>query len=190
MRFLDDFSKYDWLWKNRIDDALRKFNSNDPTLEDFENQLVEFSNFEQDILQIQNQKQIGALSLKTDSVKTGLRKWISQWKITYAKDLFRQASSQIESLKDDMKHIKLKIEKPAQDIDSLGNVMHALEEIRAKQADIEISFRPVIDMYRILEIYIPEVMEKEEINPQQILDRDWNELVQQAGQVRDELMTR
>jgi hypothetical protein len=72
-----------------------------------------------------------------------------------------------------MKHIRLKIEKPAQDIDSLGNVMHALSEIRAKQADIEISFRPVIDMYRILDNYIHDLVEKEDIDPQQILDKDW-----------------
>jgi len=32
----------------------------------------------------------------------------------------------------------LKIEKPAQDIDSLGNVMSALEEIRKKESEIEI----------------------------------------------------
>jgi hypothetical protein len=30
----------------------------------------------------------------------------------------------------------LKIEKPAKDIDSLGGVMYALEEIRKKQSDI------------------------------------------------------
>lgn len=65
-----------------------------------------------------------------------------------------------------MKHIKLKIEKPAVDIDSLGNVMSALEEIRVKESQIEIDFRPVIDMYRLLEIYIPEIMEKEEVDPQ------------------------
>jgi dynein heavy chain len=187
LRFLDDFSKYDWLWKNRIDDMLRKFNSQEPTLEDFENELLKFSEFESDIRQIQDQKQIGALSLKTKSVKEGLDRWIKQWQTTYAKDLLRQASSQVEALKDDMKHIRLKIEKPAQDIDSLGNVMHALSEIRAKQADIEISFRPVIDMYRILDNYIHDLVEKEDIDPQQILDKDWQELVLHAGTVRDEL---
>jgi dynein heavy chain len=86
-----------------------------------------------------------------------------------------------------MKHIKLKIEKPASDIDSLGNVMNALEEIRIKESEIEIDFRPVIDMYRLLEVYIPEIMEKEEVDPQVILDRDWSNLVKQAQSVRDEL---
>jgi hypothetical protein len=52
----------------------------------------------------------------------------------FAKDLHNKALNKIEDLKDDMKQIRLKIEKPAQDIDSLGNVMHALEDIRKREA--------------------------------------------------------
>jgi len=44
----------------------------------------------------------------------------------------------LENLTDDIKQIRLKIEKPVKDIDSLGNVMHALEEIRLKESEIEI----------------------------------------------------
>lgn len=68
------------------------------------------------------------------------------WKDAYAKDLHKKAKTMLEHLTDDMKQIKLKIEKPAQDIDSLGNVMSALEEIRKKESEIEIQFRPVVDM--------------------------------------------
>jgi dynein heavy chain len=166
IRFLEDFSRYDWLWKERIDERLRKFNAKQPQLEDFEAELSRFTTIEEEIKSIDANKQIGALSLKTDSVKSGLTRWITQWKQSFAKDLHKKASTMIESLQDDMKHIKLKIEKPAQDIDSLGSVMQALEEIRTKESEIEIEFRPVIDMYRLLEVYIPEVMEKEEVSPQ------------------------
>jgi hypothetical protein len=41
----------------------------------------------------------------------------------------------LESLMDELKQIQLKIDKPAVDIDSLGSVMSALEEIRKKQSD-------------------------------------------------------
>lgn len=57
----------------------------------------------------------------------------------------------LEQLNDDMKQIRLKIEKPAKDIDSLGSVMFALEEIRRKESEIDIDFRPVIDMFALLE---------------------------------------
>jgi chromosome segregation ATPase len=133
--------------------------------------------------------QIGALSLKTNNVKTGLQKWIIQWKDAYAKDLLKKAQTNIDKLTEEIKHIKLKIEKPAKDIDSLGNVMHALDEIRKKQSTIEIEFRPVIEMYNLLENYLDDDQINKEGNkdPSSIINKDWEELVQQSVQVRNDL---
>jgi hypothetical protein len=44
----------------------------------------------------------------------------------------------------------LKIDKPAQSIDSLGSVMSALEEIRRKQSSFSIEIRPITEMYDLL----------------------------------------
>jgi dynein heavy chain len=179
-KFLQGFEDYNWLWTKKIDDALKHFNSKKPELEDFEAKLSKFVEDETEILKIPDTHQIGALSLKTSNVKMGLKKWIESWKDSFAKDLHKRAKSRMEQLTDMIKQIKLKIDKPAKDIDSLGNVMHALEEIRRKQADIEIEFRPVIEMCNLLETYLPEVMEKEEMDPSTILDKDWGALVQSA----------
>jgi len=70
------------------------------------------------------------------NVKTGLMKWITRWKDAYSRDLHKKAKTLLEHLTDDIKQIKLKIEKPAKDIDTLGNVMQALEEIRKKESEI------------------------------------------------------
>jgi hypothetical protein len=40
--------------------------------------------------------QIGALSLKTNNVKTGLQKWITHWIEAYAKDLLKKAQTNID----------------------------------------------------------------------------------------------
>jgi hypothetical protein len=133
--------------------------------------------------------QIGALSLKTDNVKAGLHKWIILWKDAYAKDLLKKAQTNMDKLAEEIKHIKLKIEKPAKDIDSLGNVMFALDEIRKKQSIIDIEFRPVLEMYSLLENYLDD----EQINkegskdPNTIIGRDWEDLVSQAVLVRNDL---
>jgi len=65
--------------------------------------------------------------------------------------------------------------------------MEALEEIRKKESEIEIQFRPVIDMYSLLETYLPEVMDKDEIDASSILDKDWGQLVKQAVSIRNNL---
>jgi hypothetical protein len=96
----------------------------------------------------------------------------------------------LEGLNDDIKQIKLKIDKPAKDIDSLGQVMHALEEIRKKDSEIDIEFRPVVEMFALLEnsTYMAEREGKgEEIEASSILDKDWANLVKQASEVKDNL---
>jgi dynein heavy chain, axonemal len=44
-------------------------------------------------------------------------------------------------------------------------------------------------MYKLLETFLPETMEKEDIEPKSILGKDWSQLVEQAGGVRNELQT-
>jgi predicted metallo-beta-lactamase superfamily hydrolase len=67
----------------------------------------------------------------------------------------------------------------------LGSVMFALEEIRKKESEIELQFRPVTEMYSLLETYLPEVMEKEESDVSSIIDKDWAKLVIDAEAVRN-----
>jgi dynein heavy chain len=97
--------------------------------------------------------QIGALSLKTQGVKDSLSKYINNWKMVYSKEIHRQAKSLLGNLADEIKQIRLKIDKTVgtNEIDSLGSVMNALEEIRAKQSNINFQFKPIAEMYHLIE---------------------------------------
>ena len=81
----------------------------------------------------------------------------------------------------------MKLEKPAKDIDSLGHIMSALEEIRKNESSIEQEFRPVIEMYYLLETYLPEVMEKDESESKTILEKKWKLLVGMGETIRNDL---
>jgi hypothetical protein len=185
--FLESFQEYDWLWKRKIDDALKRFTSKTPQLEDYEEKLKEFTHFEDKVAKIDSYHQIGALNLKNDNLKNGLRSWIQQWKEVFSKELHKKAKTLLEHLTDEIKSIRIKVEKPAKDIDSLGNVMNALEDIRNKESEIELQFRPVTEMYSLLETYLPNVMEKEEMDSKSILEKDWKDLVVQAETTRNDL---
>lgn len=63
--------------------------------------------------------------------------WVKVWKDAFSKDLHKKAKHSLGDLTDHIKGLKLKLEKPAKDIDSLGSVMHALEEIRKNESSIE-----------------------------------------------------
>jgi dynein heavy chain len=53
-------------------------------------------------------------------------------------ELHKKAKIALDSLFEEIKHISIKIEKPVEDVDTLGGVMQALEEIRKKQSDIKL----------------------------------------------------
>ena len=66
-------------------------------------------------------------------------------------ELHKKAKIALDSLFEEIKHISIKIEKPVEDVDTLGGVMQALEEIRKKQSDIKLQFKPIQDMYALLD---------------------------------------
>ena len=138
-KFLESFSKYNWLWSKNPNDQLKKFTKENPSLEDYEGKLKEFDLFVDDIKLIKPSFQIGALSLKTINVKNQLSSQITNWKDVYSRDIHKKAKTLLEGLTDEIKQIRLKIEKPVKvgEIDSLGGVMGALDEIRKKQSNID-----------------------------------------------------
>jgi hypothetical protein len=79
------------------------------------------------------------------------------------------------NLADDIKQIRLKIDKEVKDIDSLGSVMLALEEIRKKQSNINFQFRPVAEMYALIENSLE--LDRDELDQRKDLQKEWDELV-------------
>jgi dynein heavy chain len=185
--FLSSFEQYSWLWTKRADEALKLFNKNNPQLEDYEAKLNEFNDIMQRVTDIEGSNQIGALSLKTENVKAGLKSWIDSWKDAFSRDLHKKAKNSLESLTDEVKQIKLKIDKPVKDIDSLGGVMHALEEIRKKQSDIDLQFKPINEMYNLIDSYFSNIMDKDEIDSKTAMQNNWETLVVRAEVTRNEL---
>lgn len=67
--------------------------------------------------------------------------------------------------------------------------MEALEEIRKNESTFNQELRPINQMYSLLEMYHPEIMEKEkdENESKTILKRKWGELVKKGEQIRNEV---
>lgn len=137
-KFLESFEKFNWLWKQKPANELKNFNKNNPQLEDYEEKLRSFEDFIKEIDSVASTHVIGALSLKTENVKSGLKRLVEVWKDAFSKDLHIKAKNKLEELTDEIKQIQLKIGKKVVDIDSLGSVMSALEEIRQKQSEIDL----------------------------------------------------
>lgn len=179
--FLSKFNKFEWLWKKSISKSIKEFSkkSEKPQLADYENELKNFSRTDEEIEKIEPYFIIGAMQLKTKSLVLGLQQYTKQWKGEYAEDLHVKARTELYKLNDHILELTEKLNKTVvKDIDSLGIVMEKLEEIRAFQAVIDISFNPITDMYVLLENYLPGgITDKDEMDARSYLRSNWNNLV-------------
>jgi len=96
----------------------------------------------------------------------------------------------LENLTDEIKQIKLKIDKPVKDNDSLGGVMEALEEIRQKQSEIALQFKPINDMYALIDTYFSNIMDKDEMDTKTSMQNNWESLVSRSENIGNELQGR
>ena len=85
---------------------------------------------------------------------------------------------------DEIKAISTKIDKDVPDVDALGGVMQALEEIRKKQSDFTLQAKPIKDMYALLNDQDGDMLDKEEHDKIKKLETDWEKLVTAAEKKR------
>jgi dynein heavy chain len=193
-QYLSTLRKYDWIWKEDKDEAYERFAKTRPSTADFEAELRRFVILEGEIDGIVSSHAIGALSLQTINLQVQLRNELRQWKIQYAHKVHNQAGGAMRNLSDYIKvtHEKLRLE--VWNIDNLRYVMGVLREVRERDASIELEIAPIMDLYKLLEKYLPgSLVGKDELDQAYLMRPSWRKMVTFAEGVADtlsELQTR
>jgi dynein heavy chain len=140
-------------------------------LDEFEAKLKFFTSIEIKVDKWEAQHQISALMLQTTSLARSLKEFANKWKESFAKELHKEAFTKLEDVSEMVKLTRKKLLREVkQDIDALADVMHTLEEVRAKQSEIELEFYPIEHMYRILDEHLPlNMVEKDEADTRAML---------------------
>jgi dynein heavy chain len=186
--YLKVFTPYDWLWKDDMEAQYRKFMMHNPTIDDFENELKRFLNVEQEIASISPIHVIGALSLNTANIKLQLRNESRQWKVQYSDKVHQQARTKLYSLMEYIRKTTNAMSAPVENLHNLRYCMSILKEVREKESSIEIEISPMLDMYAVLDHYIPGgVVDKDEMDQKSIIRTSWRKLSDFAEEVGDNL---
>ena len=81
-----------------------------------------------------------------------------------------------------------KLTRKVEDLDSLRFMMNLLKEVRIKESSIDMEMNPVMEMYHLLENYLPsDFMDKDEVDKKTVLRSNWKKLVNLALSRSDEL---
>jgi dynein heavy chain len=186
--FVDGFAKYDWLWKDDMNSAYQAFTAKSPTLEDYARQLADFEKIAAEIELIPAEHNVGALQLRTQNLKTGLVHQATDWTVLYSSKLHTEARKQMEALLEYMINAERRLQREINDLNDLGSVMEHLKAIRDRESGIQMELAPVMDMYHLLEQYLPSnIVQKEEMDQRSMLRPRWRSLVEKAEAVTDNL---
>jgi DNA anti-recombination protein RmuC len=146
--YLNRFAKFESLWKLSIEEEYVNFQRTEPTLPEFELKIKQFLRMADEIEKMDSKNQISALVLKSENLQKDLKEIALKWKETFAKKLHIQAKGKLESVSEMVKQTQKKLHREVVegDIDALGYVMQTLQEVRAKQSEIELEFGPITQM--------------------------------------------
>lgn len=176
--FLASFDQYSWLWRDNIQEVIAKFSEQQPQLSDYEDKLRQFISLEQEIDSLESKKEIGAMQLQIDRLIEDLKQKCKDWKNSYAYDLHGKAKSHLMILTENIKNYTQRLNKEVKEIDSLGQVMGAIDEISKEQSQISLKFEPIFQIYALLDIYLPGgVVDKEVVENRQTLQKRWDALI-------------
>ena len=186
--YLSTFKKYDWLWKEDMDMEYQKFMAINPKIEDFDAELKKFMAVELTIADIPSVHNIGALALNTKNIKLQLRNECRQWKVQYTNKVHDNAKTMLEDLQEYIQSTTKKLGRTVDSLDSLRFVMNVLKEVRERESSIEMEINPILNMYDLLEHYLPGGhMDAEEMDQKSTIRATWRKLVDFAEDVTDDL---
>lgn len=144
----------------------------------YEDKLKKYTRCEEEIDKFVESYKIGAMELKTLNICNSLKSWAKEWKLQFAQDLHKRARQNLDLLTDQTKQLSAKLSREVKDIDSLGYVMETLEDIRKQQAEIDMKFNPVHEMYALLDNYlVGGITDKDEMDARSMIRRNWDALI-------------
>ena len=114
-------------------------------------------------------------------IKSLLRSECARWSIKFSDNLHAQSKNKLEQLTEFIRMTTGKVQREVSDLDSLRFMMRLLVDVRERESSMEMEINPIMDMYRMLESYLPAgFMDKDEIDKKTVLRANWKRLLKQA----------
>ena len=183
---MEQFNKFDFLWKLEKRQQLDSFLKSNPTLDDFISRLSKYQEIEKEILRIPNIVNVGPLCLSNERIKFSLSVQLDGWRNAYTRELMKDAAQQIETTNAFFSDMKSQLDSKVRDLDEVRTVSACLEHIRLLETDVEQTFNRVETFCQVAkEFYHP--MSNEEEKMVELARNSWASLQSAANRSSDRL---
>ncbi|XP_052831159.1 dynein axonemal heavy chain 5-like [Octopus bimaculoides] len=185
---LKEFSHYHILWDVDRNKSLERFLQEDPSLSDFESNIIYYEQLENKIHQEPEYFDVGSIAIYTEKLRFGLLTETKTWRQHYGKACNIKYRTDMEENFTFIEDLNKRLNRPIIDLDDVRHAMAALKEIRENEIKIEMSIGPIEESYAMLNRHkLP--VRREETDPCDTLRYSWEKLQAQASEVGSHLLT-
>ncbi|KAJ1563094.1 Dynein heavy chain 5, axonemal [Cladochytrium tenue] len=146
----EQFSTYDFLWKEDKAETIDVFLKSSPTIGDFEQEINKYEAIEKEIMEIPNVTQIGLMLISAEPLKLSLIAETKEWKQQYGFNLNKKVKTDMEELIEYMENKTVRLSRKISDLDDLRMAVQTLSEIREAEVDIDMKVAPIEEAYLLL----------------------------------------
>ena len=185
--YLDTFRKYDWIWKDDKDLEYKQFLSTNPEIEHYEAELQRFMRVEEEVEGDPGFALHWRAGVEHGQPEAAAAQRVAPVEGAVLKHIHEQARESMFNLIEYIRVTNNKLNLEVKNLDNLRFVMMVLKEIRERESSIEMEITPILDMYQMLENYLPGGLVDKEDGPKEHHPVELAQMVDVAEEVADAL---
>eukprot|EP00899_Mesostigma_viride_P009315 jgi/Mesvir1/18385/Mv14266-RA.2 len=185
--YMLEYSQDAYLWEESKQAAYESFLQGNPTQELFESRIQHYVQVEAEIRAMPDEWALQCLNLDLRPLKSALLQEAAGWKAMFARELNAQARTSLLALVTFVADTEARLAHEVADLEDVRLVMEALEQLRGREAEVELGMVPIENAYTLLTSYqVPVSAEELEMVDQ--LPYAWQQLRDRAAKKFDKLI--
>ncbi|XP_032818620.1 dynein axonemal heavy chain 5-like isoform X1 [Petromyzon marinus] len=150
---LKNFSCFSSLWSQEPEEMVKEFMTTDPTMSEFNAQMVYYAQLEQQVQDLPAHFAVGPVLAMTEPLKLALVQECRTWKRAFGAALNRKASASTDEVLAFSEAMAKHLARPICDLEDVRAAMAALAELRAAEIQMESAIGPVEEAFAMLAKY-------------------------------------
>ena len=150
---LDDYRKYDQLWKMDKQQSLSKFEQKQPNCVMFDSRLQSYQRVVFDAEGMEPSIEVDFIAIAVSTLLHDIREYARGWITAIATLMKDVGRKELVEMHERMQDMSAQLEKDPDTLEDLKAVLNLVADIRRKSMETELEYEKIIEWYRTLRMY-------------------------------------
>eukprot|EP00964_Phaeocystis_antarctica_P112310 scaffold76500_cov69-Phaeocystis_antarctica.AAC.1 len=150
---LDQYRRYDQLWKVDKAQHLSKFEQRNPTTVMFDSRLQSFSKAVQDARAMPHELEVDFMAISVGSLLRDIQEHAKAWVVAITKLMNTMCRQELMDLHELIGEFSANLDRNPDTLDDLKFILNMVAEIGGRSMEMELQYAALEDKYRTLRMY-------------------------------------